>query len=99
MVFKKNGKFITDLCFSTSSSLRWCGITMSYHPSHVIYLYITPTSSLHGSLRAVGLSPFPFLSNYSPHSVKDSTTSSSVVYFQIHCVPSFGRPVTLAIME
>jgi hypothetical protein len=99
MEFKKNGKFITSLCFSVASSLRWRGLTTSYLPSHVIYICITHASSLHGSLRAVGLSPFPFLSSSSPGSVKGSTTSLSVMYLPVHSMPSFGRPITSTIIS
>ena len=99
MAFRENGKFITNLCFSATNNWRWHDRTTSYLPSHVIYLCITPTSSLYGSLRMMGFSPFPFLSSYSLGYKKDSIASLSILYFPIHCMPSLGRPVTSTIVS
>jgi hypothetical protein len=99
IAFRKNGKLITNRCLRAANNLRWCGWITSYLPSQVMYLCITPANSFHGSLRALGLSPFPFLSSSSPGSAKDSTTSLSVVYFPVHCMPVLGRPVTSAMIS
>jgi hypothetical protein len=95
MEFRKNGKYITNLFFSNAKNLRWHNLTTLYLPSHVIYLCITPVSSLHGSVRAVWLNPFPFLSSSSLGSMKYSIASLNIVYFPIHCYAFVGTAFNL----